>query len=524
VSEREPPVGQAVVDLRQYRSILWARRWLIAALTLLIGLGTWVWTIRQTPTYVAEARVLILPLQDPLTSLVPINAALSQPNLNTELQIIESNEVARRVQTSLGVSIPVDTLLRNLDANTVTDAEVVVISYSDRDPDTAADLANAFADAYLAQRTERAQDVVGRVEATVQEMIAPLRAKIASLTEEIGATDDPTAQQILQARLDVLLARLQPLDQYVLALEASSSGAQGGQIVRPATAPKAAANVHLVRDVVLGLLAGFILGVATAFVIEGLDNRFKTRDQIERRLGPLIGAIPRDRRRRKIKRRKAPIVEMDPKSPASEAYRALAANTRHAASQKNLKVIAVTSALSGEGKTTTAANLGVALAQGGRSVVLVSADLRHPTMHEVFGIENDTGVSNVLSSSARFADVSLNTAIPGLRVVRSGPIPDDPAALLAGDKVVPFLTDMRADADFVILDTPPVLPVADTSILLPVCDGTVFVFDARRSDRDTTVKGRNRIEAAGGMLVGVVYTNFDPRSSRIERVSTSYYS
>ena len=518
-----PPVGQPVVDLRQYGSILWARRLLIAALTLLVGLGTWVWTIRQTPAYVAEAKVLVLPLQDPLTSLVPINTGLSQPNLNTELQIIESNEVGQRVQTSLGVSTPVDTLLRNLDASAVTDTEVVAIRYSDLDPETAADLANAFADAYLAQRTQRAQDVVGRAEATVQEMIAPLRTKIANLTDEIGATDDPTAQRVLQARLDVLLARLQPLDQYVLSLEASSSGAQGGQIVRPATAPRAAANIHLVRDVVLGLLAGFILGVATAFVIEGLDNRFKTRDEIERRLGPLIGAIPRDRRRRKIKRRNAPIVEMDPKSPASEAYRALAANTRQAASQKNLKVIAVTSALAGEGKTTTAANLGVALAQGGRSVVLVSADLRHPTMHEVFEVENDTGVSNVLSDSARFADVSLKTTVPGLRVVSSGPIPDDPAALLAGDKVSPFLADLRAGADFVILDTPPVLPVADTSILLPACDGTVFVFDARRSDRDMIVKGCQQIEAAGGMLVGVVYANFDPRSSRIARIATSYY-
>jgi succinoglycan biosynthesis transport protein ExoP len=518
-----PPVGQPVVDLRQYGSILWARRWLIAALTLLVGLGTWVWTIQQTATYAAEAKVLVLPLQDPLTSLVPINTGLSQPNLNTEIQIIDSNEVAQRVQTSLGVSTPVDTLLRNLDASAITDTEVVAIRYSDRDPETAADLANAFADAYLAQRTQHAQDVVGRVEATVRETIAPLRTKVANLTDEIGATADPTAQRVLQARLDVLLARLQPLNQYLLDLQASSSGAQGGQIVREATEPKAAANIHLVRDVVLGLLAGFILGVATAFVVEGLDNRFKTRDDIERRVGPLIGAIPRERRGRKIKGRNAPIVERDPKSPASEAYRALAASTRQAASRKNLKVIAVTSALSGEGKTTTAANLAVALAQGGRSVVLVSADLRHPTMHEEFGVENDTGLSDVLSNGARFADVSVNTAVPGLRVVRSGPIPDDPAALLAGDKVAPFLADVGADADFVILDTPPVLPVADTSILLPACDGTVLVFDARRSDRETVVKGREQIEAAGGMLVGVVYANFDPRSSRVAGIPTSYY-
>jgi capsular exopolysaccharide synthesis family protein len=304
--------------------------------------------------------------------------------------------------------------------------------------------------------------------------------------------------------------------------------------------PKAAANIHLVRNVVLGLLAGFMLGVATAFVIEGFDNRFKTRDEIEGTLGPLIGAIPttRDRPGDKVNRRRGPfrrkekqplvprnatIVGMFPKSPASEAYRALAANIRNAASRMDLKVIAVTSALGGEGKTTTAANVAVALAQGGRRVVLVSADLRHPTLHEVFGIENDTGLANVLSNSARYADVSFNTTVPDLRVIASGPIPHDPAALLAGDRVSPLLRDVRTDADFVILDTPPILPMADTSILLPACDGTVLVIDARRSDRDTMVKGREQIQTAGGMLVGVVYTNFDPRSSRISGISASYY-
>ena len=164
----------------------------------------------------------------------------------------------------------------------------------------------------------------------------------------------------------------------------------------------------------------------------------------------------------------------------------------------------------------------MALAQGGRDVVLVSADLRHPTIHEEFGIENDTGLSDVLSNGARFEDVSSNTAVPGLRVVQSGPIPDDPAALLAGDKVAPFLADVGADADFVILDTAPVLPVADTSILLPAFDGTVLVFDARRSDRETVIKARDQIEAAGGMLVGVVYANFDPQSSRVAGIPTSY--
>jgi capsular exopolysaccharide synthesis family protein len=515
-----PSVGQPVADLRQYGAIIFARRWLIVVITVVIGVGVWVWTARLTPIYEAEARVLVLPLQDPLVNPAPINSGLAQPNLNTETQIIESTAVARRVREAEGLSTSTDGLLKNVDVSTVPDAEVLIIRYSDPSAQSAAKLANAFAAAYLEQRTERAQEVVSQVKTSVQDKVASLRSKINDLTERIGASGDPVEQQVLQAQVDVLLARLHTLDQYLVDLDASSIGAQGGEVVHDAVAPTAAANIHLDRDIALGVVAGLFLGVLAAFVAEALDRRVKSRDDIPPLMGPMIGAIPANRSRRSA--RSGAVMTRDPRSQASEAYRSLAANVRQAASRTGSKVITVTSGLGGEGKTTTAANLAVALAQSGTSVILVSGDLRHPSVHELLGVENDAGLSNVLSDSARLNDISKPCAIPNLRVICSGPVPDDPVGLLAGPKLSRFLRELRGAADFVIIDSPPVLPVADTSILLSASDATVFVVDARRSLRDAVEQSARRIEAAGGSPIGVVYTNVDPRRNGAD-ASAAYY-
>jgi non-specific protein-tyrosine kinase len=415
------PVGQPVADLRDYAAIVYARRWLVVIVTLVVALGAWAWTLRQTPIYAAEARVLVMPLQDPLVSAVPINNALSQPNLNTEAQILQSTEVARQVQVMRQISTPTATLLKSLHVDSVTDTDVLVITYRDRDAETAAKIANAFAAAYVEQRTERAQEVVNRVKTSIQDQTAPLRRKITALTEQIGASTDPAEQQVLQGRVDVLLARLQTLQQFLLDLDASSLGAQGGQIVQEAVAPTAPANIHLVRDVALGALAGLVLGLIAAFAADGLDRRVKSREDVPSLMGPMIGAIPRSRRQRS--RGPGLVVTTEPRSAASEAYRTLATNVRHTASVHGSKIITVTSALGGEGKTTTAANLAVALAQGGKRVVLVSGDLRHPTVHELLGIENDNGLTNALSDSVRAGDVFKDSTVPNLRVICSGPVP-----------------------------------------------------------------------------------------------------
>jgi len=213
----------------------------------------------------------------------------------------------------------------------------------------------------------------------------------------------------------------------------------------------------------------------------------------------------------------------EPKSPSSEAYRTLGTNIQYLASRQSLKVIMVTSALGGDGKTTTSANLAVALAQAGKRVILVSADLRRPRIHQFFGLPNDVGLSDALADSISASKVTRDAGIRTLRVINAGPIPNDPAALLGSQQTGDFIRGLRQVSDFVVIDTPPVLAVADASILAPLVDGTVFVMDAGRSSRSALAQARDQLENAGGNIIGAVYSNFEPGQSAYYPYYYNYY-
>jgi capsular exopolysaccharide synthesis family protein len=183
----------------------------------------------------------------------------------------------------------------------------------------------------------------------------------------------------------------------------------------------------------------------------------------------------------------------------------------------------VTSSLGGEGKSTTSANLAVVLAQAGKRVILVSADLRRPRVHRFFGVANDVGMSNVLSEGLSVSQVAKEVGIPNLRVIVGGPVPSDPAALLGSDRLRDFIQGLREVADFVLLDCPPVLAVADASILAPHADGTIFVMDAQRSSRSALQHSRDQLENAGATMLGSVYNNLDPRKSSSYPYAYAYY-
>jgi capsular exopolysaccharide synthesis family protein len=239
----------------------------------------------------------------------------------------------------------------------------------------------------------------------------------------------------------------------------------------------------------------------------------KSREELERRLAaPVLAAVPKVggwRNRDEVQL----IMKTDPKSPVSEAYRTLGTNIQYLASRQPLKVLMVTSSMGGDGKSTTSANLAVVLAQAGKRVILISADLRRPRLHQFFGFRNDLGLSSVLADGTSLALVAKDPGIANLRVVGGGPIPHDPAALLGSRRAAEFIRSIRDVSDFVIIDTPPVLAVADASILAPMVDGTIFVMNAERSSRSAMIQTRNQLENAGANLIGAVYNNFDPNQS-----------
>jgi capsular exopolysaccharide synthesis family protein len=196
----------------------------------------------------------------------------------------------------------------------------------------------------------------------------------------------------------------------------------------------------------------------------------------------------------------------EPHSAAAEAYRSLAANLQFAYADRQLQTIGVTSSAVGEGKSTTVANLAIALAQTGRRVIVVDADLRRPGQHTLFGLDRGDGLADVLKGDS--AQLPLrDTAAAGVRLLASGPMPANPIEVLGSRRFDQVLAMARAQAEFVLVDTPPAGALADAAVLAPRLEGMLLVVSAGRTKRDLARRAREQLERVNANLLGVVLTD-----------------
>jgi capsular exopolysaccharide synthesis family protein len=198
------------------------------------------------------------------------------------------------------------------------------------------------------------------------------------------------------------------------------------------------------------------------------------------------------------------VTAVDSKSPISEQYRTIRTNIQYSSVDQELKVIMVTSSGPAEGKSTTVANLAVTFAQLGKKVLLVDADLRKPTVHYTFGVNNLFGFTTVLTKQRSLESVVRETEIQDLYVLTSGPIPPNPAELLISKSMEQFIEEAKEQFDYVLFDTPPLLAVADPQILANQCDGSILVVFSERTEIEQAKKAKELLENAHSKLLGVV--------------------
>jgi capsular exopolysaccharide synthesis family protein len=219
------------------------------------------------------------------------------------------------------------------------------------------------------------------------------------------------------------------------------------------------------------------------------------------------------------------ITKLEPRSAASESYRTLRTGLLFSASQRNLKTILLTSARPGEGKTVTTANLGVALAQAGKRVILVSADLRKPRLATFFGENAGPGLTNVFAGDTTIWKCITDSGIANLKLLPSGPIPGNPAELLGSEMMRSILEQLASVADFVLVDGPPTLTLADSITLAPLTDGVLFVTDAQATRRGAVEHSRQQLEQVDARLIGAVLNNLDPsKTGGFEYYYGDYYA
>ena len=203
------------------------------------------------------------------------------------------------------------------------------------------------------------------------------------------------------------------------------------------------------------------------------------------------------------------IANTDAKSPVSEAYRTIRTNIKFSnIAGQELKTIMLTSATPNEGKSTTISNLAVVMAQAGHSVVLCDCDFRNPTQHKIFGLHNK-GLSNCVATGSNVMDIIQQTSVPNLYVLTSGPVAPNPSELLASQNMVDILEELKQHFDYVLVDTPPVMPVTDAAVVSAKVDGTILVIASGAVSPSIAVEAKTRLEQAGAHLLGVVLNKVD---------------
>ena len=512
--------------LRDYLSVVRRRKWLILAVTVLVTGSALALSFLQTPIYEGRARLRVQQDQPIFNN---TGASRVDPEyVQTEIQIIEGEAVANVVQERLGTTPKVSATELGL-------TSVVDVRAQSTSPEKAAEAANAYVEAYLQIRRQAAVDsfeALGRELGAridgIQQEIDRLSAELAGLPGCSGPNPPAAAcsqRDAIQANRDALITQLVPFKQRRDQLQVDASVVNAGtQVISQAVASDEPISPNRVRNTLLGLALGLVAGVGLAFALEYLDDSIRTKDDLERfsRGMPVLGIIPEVSNGR----RDEPVLvsRADLSSGAAEAYRILRTSIHFRGLERSLHLLQVTSPGPAEGKTSTVANLGFALARAGERVVMVSCDLRRPRLHSYFGLSNDVGFTSILLGEASIA--SALQSVPGeenLRLLASGPIPPDPAELLASDEAARLLFSLRDEADTVLVDTPPVLPVTDAVVLSSVVDGTLMVAMQGSTGRKQLARSLEILQQSESRVIGTVFNAVGDDGISYKR-SAYYYS
>ncbi|WP_395159657.1 polysaccharide biosynthesis tyrosine autokinase [Ilumatobacter sp.] len=476
---------QAEMTLRDYARVVLRRKWVVIAAVMLTTTISVVSSAAQTPVYSSSSEVLVQPRgQDGLFADSIVN--LNDRAIQTEIQVIEGQAVRQRVQDNLQLEVKPP----GVHATAVGSTDVISLTLRSTNATNAATLANAYANAYIEVRREQSVGELLAATTEVQTAIDKLQADLDALADE-----DP--------RRNSLLAQLGNFNTTLDQLRVDAALRTGGAtIIREAQVSEGPVEPTPARTAALAFVVGLLLGLGAAFLLDYLDDKIRSEDDLQRATNrPVLAVVPID-----VPPNNLPIAMTEPDHDAVEAYRGLRTNLQFLGLDSPLKVVQLTSSLPGEGKTTTAVNLAVVLAQAGHSVALVDADLRRPRVHQVFALPQTPGFTDLLlgaeaKETVNYVEVDGGTV---LNVFTSGRVPSNPSEMLSGQRIRKLLAQMGDHYDYVIVDSAPVLPVSDSVALAGAVDGLFVVAHAGRVTDGQVAETIERLDRISAPLLGLV--------------------
>ena len=438
------------MELRDYLRVV-RRRWIaIAAAVVIAVVLTAAYTATRTPEYRSSARLFVSTSDSDQAQLVQ-GGQFSAQRVKSYADLVSSRELATRVIGVLGLDTTPSALAGQVSASVAVDTVNLTLQVLDPDAHEAQRIAQAYADQMV--------DLVRELETPSGKNTAPIKATIVD-----------------QASYSAL-----------------------------------AVYPNWTRNIGLAVIAGLVLGLVLAVLREVLDTRVNSAEDVaDLTAAPTLGSIVQD----PATARRPLITQLEPHAPRAESFRVLRTNLQFVDVDNDHKVFVITSAVPEEGKTTTAVNLALSLAQGGSRVLLIEGDLRRPKAASRLEFDDALGVTSVLVGRVKLPDVIQHDADTGLDFIAAGPVPPNPAELLQSQAMVDVIAQLRAIYDVILIDAPPLLPVTDAALIASKADGALLVLSHGKVTRDQVRISLDRLVQVDANLIGLVFNRVPAKGRR----------
>jgi Mrp family chromosome partitioning ATPase/capsular polysaccharide biosynthesis protein len=504
--ENKEPLG-----LTDYFRVIRERFWIIGAAVVIVLVATLAVSLTATPQFRASTRLEYQKnnLEQALFGSQVFTASNQDRDVQTGAMLVQRESLAQAVKDQLASPRSAGALLGMISVSPRTNTNILDIEAVSADAAEAAAVANAFAQQFILSR-----------QTTDRTTVAAAREQVKTELDLMSTADKASSRGML----------LTEKYENLRIIEAMQNG--GYTVVQQAIAPGAPFSPQTGRNAIIALVLGLVLGVALAFLLDYLDRRIKDEKTLEAELGvPVLASVPTVGKRGRHTARGADVtrewVGFKSSGALLEAFRTLRSNLQYFSVDNHQSIWLITSAAPSEGKSTTAVNLGLSMALSGKRVVILEADLRRPMIHEYLGVNQAPGLSNLMAGTKRLGDVLQFVKAdefmpsssrrregeeqPGLLqrniyAIASGPLPPNPAELLASDRMAKLIKDLAGMTDCLLIDTAPVLAVSDALSIARHATGVIVVARLGTVTKDQVREMREVFERAGTRVVGAVAT------------------
>ncbi|TAK34782.1 MAG: polysaccharide biosynthesis tyrosine autokinase [Chloroflexota bacterium] len=539
------------MNMHAYYRVFWKRLWLIL-LASLIGPGVALFvTANLPPKYVTTATLMLNPANPNLLLPYQVSASTVEALSNTYSQFMKTRAFATLVSDALNDGTTVEQVLASLSTQYIGGTQFFKISATATSPETAQKRANTVAQVFIqenvARQKARQEQMATQQKASdsatgaqqqkltllqkledeqkyYEAQTAALRGRITGL--EAQPFSDTQQKDLLSTRqqlIDVENLQMKVITSLVeLQSKQSTTSApiDTAVVIDEAPLPSHPVSPDPLRNALYALVLSLAAAISGAFLLEHLDFTFKTPEELNQVYGmATLGVLLRIGREAGAATVREKIVSSEPRSSVAEAFRTLRTNVQFASLEKPVRSLLITSAAPAEGKTFTAMNLAIAMAQTGKQVTLVDCDLRRPSVHKLLGLSNDVGITTLALENQmsdghqRLIETLQSTEVEGLKVLTSGPQPPNPSEVLGSKRVEEILRELRDSSDVVIIDSPPAAMVTDAAILATKVDAVLQIVRAGTTRRDMVAKGRENLTKVGARVLGPVLNRVQARDS-----------